>query len=398
MTRLLLLGTVATFLSVSSGYLNVLTGLLFLFTLFLGFALLFHVLMSASGTSLVTRRKVQTAIATTAIALAGGELFLRYGLDRYDTYSERNGSFNYRSPHLKPPRTWFLTHEPNVPIHRQRPEFVHAREVNSLGLSEREIATVKEPDEYRIVVLGDSFTEGLGAPYESSWPRVLERKLASATTRRITVINAGIIASDVCFEYILLREKLLALGPDMVIVAINNTDVADVVQRGGMERFREDGTTVYASQAPSWEWLFGISYLTRHIVLDLFGFDYFLLTEEQRATLESGALTKILDTLGAFRNLSRERGLELIILLHPESGSELFTNRYEGGFAPVAEAIASRDDLTVIDLLRYYADHRLMTDDPWPYFWPIDAHHNADGYAIMGQVVANLVLPRATGE
>ena len=92
---------------------------------------------------------MRVAIVTTGLLVLGAELFVRYGLDRYDTYNERNGAFKYESPYLKPIPTWVFTHEPNRRLHDELAEFVHSREVGSLGLSERKIPAEKSPGDRR---------------------------------------------------------------------------------------------------------------------------------------------------------------------------------------------------------------------------------------------------------
>ena len=42
--------------------------------------------------------------------------------------------------------------------------------------------------------------------------------------------------------------------------------------------------------------------------------------------------------------------------------------------------------------LTLYVKHRLMTEAPSEYFWPIDGHHNAGGYEIMGKAIAARLL------
>jgi lysophospholipase L1-like esterase len=386
---LLILSAIVLYGSISAGFLNVLTGVLFLMVAFLAAGILSEALTSSLNCSRSTRVGLRVAIVTTALLVVGLELFLRYGLRSYESYTERHGQFNYVSPYGESIPTWIFAYPPSSRQHSVRPEFIQSREVNSLGLPEREIPAEKSPNELRIIALGDSFTDGTGATYESTWPRILERDLASAKPGRpVTVVNAGIGGSDVCFEYVLLRERLLALSPDLVIVAVNATDVADIVRRGGMERFRRDGSTAFARQAPSWEWLFAISFITRHFAQSVFHLDWQLMGEEERERAEHQAALTILDTLRDFRALSMENGFDLAIVLHPREVHELAAKSYSPQFVPVVESMTNSGDFSVIDLLSFYVEHRLMTEAPSEYFWPIDLHHNARGYEIMGKAVA----------
>jgi lysophospholipase L1-like esterase len=388
-----MLGAVALYGSISLGYWNALTGMLLVTVAFLFVGTLLEALASSLNFSSSTRMGLRVAVVTTGLLVVGLELFLRYGLRSHETYTERHGQFNYVSPYGESIPTWFLTYPPGSRQYSVRPEFVQSREVNSLGLPEREISAEKSPNEIRIIALGDSFTDGTGAPYESAWPRILERELASAKPGRpITVVNAGIGGSDVCFEYVLLRDRLLALSPDLVIVAVNTTDVDDIVRRGGMERFRADGSTVYARQPPSWEWLFAISFITRHVAQGVFHVDWLLMGKEERQIAEQQAALTILDTLRDFRALSTAKGFDLIIVLHPGHVREIAEKRFSSQFSRVVETLAAEGGFTAIDLLSFYLEQGLMTEAPSDYFWPIDLHHNAAGYEIMGKAIAARLL------
>ncbi|MCO5247753.1 MAG: hypothetical protein M9887_02220 [Chitinophagales bacterium] len=50
------------------------------------------------------------------------------------------------------------------------------RKQNSLGLSDKEWIKEKPTGTYRIICLGDSFTEGDGVDYEHSYVQALQRK------------------------------------------------------------------------------------------------------------------------------------------------------------------------------------------------------------------------------
>ena len=55
----------------------------------------------------------------------------------------------------------------------------------------------------------------------------------------------GVSGSDPWYAYTQLRYQLLPLHPTHVIMAVNGTDITDIIFRGGMERFHADGTTHY---------------------------------------------------------------------------------------------------------------------------------------------------------
>lgn len=88
---------------------------------------------------------------------------------------------------------------------------------NRQGLRNREVGP-KAPGAFRILAVGDSFTEGAGVEAEEAWPQVLEGLLARATSRPVEVVNAGVGGWDP-FQYAQFFEKRgLDLEPDLVIV------------------------------------------------------------------------------------------------------------------------------------------------------------------------------------
>jgi len=85
------------------------------------------------------------------------------------------------------------------------------------GLRNRELGP-KAPGTFRILAIGDSFTEGAGVEAEEAWPQLLEGSLARRVPRRVEVVNTGVGGWDP-FQYAQFFESRgLALEPDLVVV------------------------------------------------------------------------------------------------------------------------------------------------------------------------------------
>lgn len=131
---------------------------------------------------------------------------------------------------------------------------------NSLGLREREIPLEKEPGEYRIACVGDSWTFGFGVLAEEAFPRVLETLLQKAyPTRKITVINAGINGAHYCQGYLMLTQVVLRYHPDLVLsCGYGGCDEMPLLEAHAAERARPiavlNRSTLYtvARQAVLW--------------------------------------------------------------------------------------------------------------------------------------------------
>jgi len=97
---------------------------------------------------------------------------------------------------------------------------------NSIGLRSAEVSPHK--GRYRILVLGDSCTFGLGVENEESYPAQLEKRLNDGADRerRFEVINAGVPAYASWQGARYLPERGMTLDPDLVIVCYGNNDIA----------------------------------------------------------------------------------------------------------------------------------------------------------------------------
>jgi lysophospholipase L1-like esterase len=91
--------------------------------------------------------------------------------------------------------------------------------INSYGFRDKEHNYKKEKDVFRILVLGDSFAEGLQVPLEQTFPYILEKRLNSAINKRFEVINLGVSGFSTAQEYLTLKYYGLRYQPDLVILA-----------------------------------------------------------------------------------------------------------------------------------------------------------------------------------
>lgn len=115
--------------------------------------------------------------------------------------------------------------------------------ISSLGFRDREYGISKPENTFRILMLGDSYTEGYGVEAAESFSKQLEKMLndksssgkanvgksrqASAISRDYEVINTGVGSYSPIIEYLLLKYKGVALQPDMVILNFDWSDPYD---------------------------------------------------------------------------------------------------------------------------------------------------------------------------
>ena len=106
---------------------------------------------------------------------------------------------------------------------------VGIRHTNNLGLRMAEDVGPKRENEHRILLLGDSFTEALDAPYERRFDAVAGKILKGQGSdwERWTIVNAGIMNGSPSQYLLMLRRLAPRVAPDLVIVVTGSNDLAD---------------------------------------------------------------------------------------------------------------------------------------------------------------------------
>jgi lysophospholipase L1-like esterase len=118
------------------------------------------------------------------------------------------------------------------------------RKVNSQGfIMEREVSPQKDEGTYRVAYLGDSFTEGT-CPEGDSVPAIVERSLRVPGYNNVEVMNGGTASYAPTLYFLLLKTKLLAYHPDLVVVNVDMTDVFDDSLYGATLKTDEKGDPV----------------------------------------------------------------------------------------------------------------------------------------------------------
>ena len=153
-------------------------------------------------------------------------------------------------PHYPPPGELY-EHHPDY-IFLPRPGGSHIRhipisdterrpiltELSAQGLRDR-LYGPKQPGEYRILMLGDSFTMGHAVAQGDSIPKQLERLLdTEGLPGRVSVINAGCSGAGPLQELGVLRERGMPLEPDLVVLQVLPLNDFDNALEAVNKRFR----------------------------------------------------------------------------------------------------------------------------------------------------------------
>lgn len=338
-------------------------------------------------------RRIRGAVlALTFSTLVSGiaaEIILRY-LCLACTWTEQN-SGEYVSPYQEPfENTWYHRRTPNAVYGYDQPEFDFELRMNSLGIRDLEHGIDKPPGEFRIVGLGDSFTEGQGASFENSYLKVLERDLNEKLDRvRLRIIVGGVAGSDPFYSYKLLKDKLLVFKPDLITLAINSSDIMDIVARRGNERFLADGTVRFA-EPPCDEWIYARSHLYRALTY-LLGYDWLGLSPSEHITKREKAVEELEAIVEEFQALANRENCRFVVILHPDA-YELSTETYSFNAAALKQHFAE-NGISYVDLMQHFAQRMgIERESPKTLYWKKDFHHNEAGYRIFAEGVEEYLL------
>ena len=144
------------------------------------------------------------------------ELAFRWSRWRRGMPSER--SVHSTLHHLTPP---------NLHMYDTTPDFHVLVTSNAMSLRGTTEYGKKPPGVKRLLMVGDSFTFGVGVESEETFSALLQQKL-DARGAKIQVINGGVGSYSPILEYLILRDRYLDwLEPDAVMLWFDFNDLQD---------------------------------------------------------------------------------------------------------------------------------------------------------------------------
>ena len=130
-------------------------------------------------------------------------------------------------------------HIPGRQGYQRSPEFVVSVKINSQGLRDTEHTVEKPTGVYRVLILGDSFAEGMQVPLEDTVGKQLEQLLNARGGPPYEVVNAGVAGFGTDTELLFYRSLGRLYHPDLVLLFFFRNDLAD---NGDFRYFKlEDG-------------------------------------------------------------------------------------------------------------------------------------------------------------
>lgn len=262
-------------------------------------------------------------------------------------------------------------------------EFVYTHHYDSIGLRINNPTFKRCQDNNFILALGDSFTEGVGAPNDSTWISELDRLI---TEPNLHPINAGGISSDPLFEYYKLTTKLYSIyQPIQVILTINETDILDFIENGGINRFNNPNHLLKVD-APAWSFFYTFSPLSRYVFNSILEYNEYG-TDKDLKLKEQEAITGIQETLLLFKTHAKKYNYKFDVVIIPLI-EELKSDKLK---LRSMKSFCHNSGINYLNFYNYLKESNLNYED---YYWQNDGHLNPKGYTLLGNLIYNELVAK----
>ena len=271
---------------------------------------------------------------------------------------------------------------------------------NDLGFRSNKTGSVPlVSTQYRLVIIGDSFTEGVGVPYDSTFVGLLEKHYTD-----FSILNAGIVSYSPKLYFLktryLLEQKNLKFNE--LLVCIDISDIQDEI----------DYKDYVPSQSP-----FGLShrikrsvqtYLIRNsfIANIYYKIKYYTLTDEQLAWYESrdewgmdeevykdwGAtgIQSAVNYMDSLHQLCLDHKITLTIAAHPWP-TQVVNHALNGREITIWKEFADNRSINLINHFPSFVDSIVVDTSA---FIPGDIHWNVKGHQkIARNIIKSQIFP-----
>jgi len=265
-------------------------------------------------------------------------------------------------------------------------------ERNSLGYRDYEHAPGRLPGVYRVVVLGDSITKGLGIlEKEKVFTAVLERKLGESGLRS-EVLNFGVEGYNTRQEVETLEDKGLRYRPDLVVLAYSPNDHDWPAHHLYKELLAEEfgGERIPTARVNAWLSASALFRFIRFRVLGEWADGAGGVDERVQRMIDQVEGDTVAEALEKLAGLSSRHGFEVLVVVFPyleNLDDYAHMNRHEW-----VRAASSRHGFHHLDLLAMFAEcirhygHTIAFDD----VHPNTLGHNCAGLAIADYIARSV--------
>lgn len=286
-------------------------------------------------------------------------------------------------PHLR------YHYKSNITAKAVTPEYAVLYRYNDQGLRDHQRPVAKPPGTFRILGLGDSFTEGMGVQYHQTYLFLLEQAINKFDGHpfRTDIVKAGVSGYDPKHERLYLEHYGVEYDPDVVILAYSGTDSLEAAL-GVHYTISKQGyllkDTGYSLNPVFLELYirshFARAILRRIIDLQRHRFNADSNTEEERAAIWREGWTKTFIEYDRVKEICDRIGAELVVMYIPfkiDGGQE------EKDRALELSGWCARNRVKFVDLLPYFSRHPKVAE----LHYPMDGHCTPLGNQVIAQVL-----------
>jgi lysophospholipase L1-like esterase len=256
--------------------------------------------------------------------------------------------------------------------------------LNSRSYRDYEYPLEKPPGVFRVLAIGDSFTQGGGVSFDGIWPKRLERNLTvleNVRGVRYQVLNWGWPGASTPGETDNVFEDAPAWRPDLIVIGYCLNDAEDAADRKGVRALRR------ANRAEPFEkgegllgWLHEHSALVRLVRLRLHA------TRTNRGMVKYYRAIYKNDYRGwqwtrtaiaALGKWSTEKSVPVVVMIFPLFSWDLDDRYPFSGIHAMVHAELEQAGLPYLDLFDAYRgiEHRVLEAVPFEDPHPSDVAH-----------------------
>lgn len=271
------------------------------------------------------------------------------------------------------------------------PKLAYTAKINALGLRGPETTLEPTPGSTRVLCLGDSTTFGFYVEEDETLPQQLQRELRAGGATQVEVLNGGCGGWTINDQADFYQERAHKLKPHLVVLTFCSNDLADLKRdrsnyASQKAQLGEEGPnlfkrTLYATA--TYELLLRIKIASKQARLKARGEVAHPLSSVAVEGEEGERLWALYEEhLTRLRDLLREQKIPLVVCYLPDAW------RLQEGLEEVDDARLGR--LCQSLQIPYVSGYDRFRQRPVTelYHAPEDAHQNAQGNAVLAELLA----------
>lgn len=261
--------------------------------------------------------------------------------------------------------------------------------INSLGFRDHEFTLNKNPEVYRVLVVGNSITFGAGVRSEDTYVKQTEGLLNSSTSKTYQVINAGVGAYHFEHYYLFIKEYIEEIDPDYLVIGfcINDLRPREVVapryrvRKINISNFTSTVKHVIKRTIKKSPLFQVFSYFRFSNTYNRTKFNTLWISQVMMSWENDELVEKFTSMLDEIKRLTEEMDIEFSIVVFPEMNQLI---NYEKYGAPRGKLLRILQNLQISYLDLY--DTFVQTEDFSEYYLKGDTvHFTTSGHRIIAE-------------